>query len=35
MGLGHLPVNVIESLNNLGFLIKKANKLYHLMSSDI
>ncbi len=27
--------DVIESLNNQGFLIKKANKLYQLMSLDI
>jgi hypothetical protein len=27
--------DIIESLNNQGFLIKKANKLYQLMSLDI
>jgi hypothetical protein len=27
--------DIVESLNNQGFLIKKANKLYKLMSLDI
>jgi hypothetical protein len=27
--------DIVESLNNQGFLIKKANKLYQLMSLDI
>jgi biotin operon repressor len=28
-------MDLIESLNNQGYLIKKANKLYQLMSLDI
>jgi hypothetical protein len=31
--LGYL--NIMDSLNNQGFLIKKANKLYQLMRFDI